>query len=191
MSSRSGSRKSIRVVVRCRPPLGHETQTRADAVVVDMDKRMVLANVMVGDKPRTKQFAYDVVLDSSCSQHDVWEAAGVGEFIDSAVGGFHATIFAYGQTGSGKTFTMEGFKYTKDKKGGPPSVDFEKSDPELFGITPRTIQTLYDKMAADTERRYTVKCSYVQIYKEQAYDLLNPQSAVQTDEKGSWDYQVS
>ena len=45
-------------------------------------------------------------------------------------------IFAYGQTGSGKTFTMTGVQ----------------GDPELKGMTPRSIDELYSIMERDSTK---------------------------------------
>jgi hypothetical protein len=64
------------------------------------------------------------------------------------------------------------------RKGGAaaPAADFEGTPPEQLGVTPRAVHELFGALAKDPERRASVRCSYVQIYKEQAYDLLNPTS---------------
>ena len=45
------------------------------------------------------------------SQNDLYEQLNIHEMVQSAMEGYHATIFVYGQTGSGKTYTMEGYEY--------------------------------------------------------------------------------
>lgn len=78
--------------------------------------------------------------------------------------GYHATVFAYGQTGSGKTYTMEGFRYSAPTaKGKAPAADFENTPPQQLGITPRAVHALFAALSANTERRFSVRCSYVQV----------------------------
>jgi hypothetical protein len=82
--------------------------------------------------------------------------------------GYHGTIFAYGQTGSGKTYTMEG-------------------NQRQTGITQRSVHELFARISEmkqqEPQRHYSVFVSYLQIYNEKVYDLLNPNS-VQPHKKG-------
>ena len=95
--------------------------------------------------------------------------------------GYNATVIAYGQTGSGKTFTMEGYDYSA-KNGRAPTADFERTPPHKLGVTPRAVQLLFEAVAernaacaaAGDGARLRVMCSYVQVYREQVLDLLNP-----------------
>lgn len=64
--------------------------------------------------------------------------------------GFNCTIFAYGQTGTGKTYTMEG------------SLD----NPEDYGIIPRSIQYIFERLHAFKSDQYHVKISFLEIYNE-------------------------
>eukprot|EP00826_Nyctotherus_ovalis_P052269 TRINITY_DN6603_c0_g1_i4.p1 TRINITY_DN6603_c0_g1~~TRINITY_DN6603_c0_g1_i4.p1 ORF type:complete len:681 (+),score=237.15 TRINITY_DN6603_c0_g1_i4:384-2426(+) len=65
------------------------------------------------------------------------------------------TIFAYGQTGCGKTFTMVG------------------SNGELKGIIPNTFSHVFDSISTfGKERRFLLRCSYLEIYNEAIHDLL-------------------
>lgn len=115
-------------------------------------------------------------------QEDLYKAAGISELVQAAASGYHATVFAYGQTGSGKTHTMEGFKYVSpgftpvaSSSKAAPHADFDATPPTQLGIVPRAVTALFDilRKSAST-RRATVRVSCVQLYKEQAYDLLNP-----------------
>jgi hypothetical protein len=76
--------------------------------------------------------------------------------------GISSTIFAYGQTGSGKTHTMFGPNYKRISEG-----DFvlDKSD----GIITRAICNLFND---ERLGEYTVYCSFMQLYNEKLYDLL-------------------
>ena len=71
--------------------------------------------------------------------------------------GYNGTIFCYGQTGAGKTFTMSGsqnnFKYR--------------------GIIPRAIAQVYQEISTKFDQAVTIRASYVEIYNEMMFDLLN------------------
>ena len=125
-----------------------------------------------GSIPR--EFRFDRVLGGEASQADAYEAAGVGGLVAAALGGCHATVFAYGQTGSGKTHTMEGYQYRLDARGAP-APDFG-TDPGALGIVPRAVRELFEKARARHGERCVIECSHVQIYMEQAYDLLDPRT---------------
>ena len=44
---------------------------------------------------------------------------------------------------------------------------------EDMGIMPRAVQQVFEMMSANASREYTVRVSYVEIYKEELYDLLD------------------
>jgi len=71
----------------------------------------------------------------------------------AVVNGQHGTIFGYGQTGGGKSFTMQGGKGAK-------------------GIIQLAAKDLFQQIAEDTRREYSVKASYFEIYNEQVQDLM-------------------
>ena len=75
-----------------------------------------------------------------------------------ALDGLNGTVFAYGQTGSGKTFTITG--------GAERYVD--------RGIVPRAVTRLFSEITkrANDGATYEVTVSYVEVYNDQAYDLL-------------------
>jgi kinesin family protein 6/9 len=68
--------------------------------------------------------------------------------------GYNGTVFAYGQTGSGKTYTITG--------GANRYVD--------RGIIPRAISEVSER----SDYTYTLHFSYMEVYNEMGYDLLNP-----------------
>jgi hypothetical protein len=68
---------------------------------------------------------------------------------------------------------MEGYKYYPDAKGVPQAV-IESGENE--GIVPRSVRLLFDLLKQETNlgrKKFTVYCSYLQVYKERIYDLLN------------------
>lgn len=68
---------------------------------------------------------------------------------------------------------MEGYKYKFNEKGLPVPM-IEQGDNE--GLVPRAISLLFDQIKKEQsmqKRKYTVYCSYLQVYKEKIFDLLN------------------
>lgn len=120
-----------------------------------------------------KKAKFSKVIGFDASQKTVFEQSGMYNIVKNVVNGYHGTVFAYGQTGSGKTFTMEGYKY-RSVDGKAPSAIFEGGENE--GLVPRSIKTLFDLIRQQSnlgKKRFTVYCSYMQVYKEKIYDLLN------------------
>lgn len=71
--------------------------------------------------------------------------------------GYNGTIFAYGQTGCGKSHTMMGLP----------------SDPNMRGIIPNCFEHIFGCIDDNEEgKRFLVRCSYLEIYNEEVYDLL-------------------
>lgn len=97
----------------------------------------------------------------------MFDALNLETLVKKVIEGFNATIFAYGQTGSGKTHTMEGYEYDSRLK---PII----RDDENIGITPRSIKSLFTELQKAKSTEFTVYVTYIQIYKENIYDLLNP-----------------
>ncbi|XP_026700414.1 kinesin-like protein KIF6 [Athene cunicularia] len=75
----------------------------------------------------------------------------------NVLAGYNGTIFAYGQTGSGKTFTITGGAECYSDRG----------------IIPRTLSYIFDQLQKDSSKVYTTHVSYLEIYNECGYDLLD------------------
>lgn len=120
-------------------------------------------------------FRFDKVLGKTVSQASVFEDSYIPFMIKQVIDGFHSTIFAYGQTGSGKTYTMEGYKYMPNEKGiYLPRINEES--PDNYGLVQRCSKLLLQEISrvrAETKRKITVNVSFMQIYNERIYDLLN------------------
>ena len=71
--------------------------------------------------------------------------------------GYNGTLFAYGQTGSGKTYTIG---------------EIAKLGTQHEGVAHRMIRYLYNNAANKDVAQFKVSVQYVQVYLEQAYDLL-------------------
>ena len=155
----------VKVAVRVRPFNRREVELGA-ACVVEMDATStVLHHVAEKDARKPpKTFSYDHCFNSIdrskpgfTSQDDVFEFLG-RDILDNAFKGYNACILAYGQTGSGKSYTMMG------SRTGPES-----------GITPRLCDSLFDKIgeASTAEHETKVEVSYMEIYNEKVFDLLD------------------
>lgn len=144
---------NVRVAVRIRPMVDSEMNRGSQIAVkkVDQEEKVLVNN--------SDAFTYNFVFDGSDSQTLVYERT-VSEMIDRLFGGFNATILAYGQTGSGKTYTM--------------GTAFDGCLDEDIGVIPRAMQDIFErieKMSDQTD--FLVKCSFMELYQEQLYDLLS------------------
>ena len=116
-----------------------------------------------------REFRFNRAVDQGCSQEEFFEVSKVRVLLDSALDGYASTVIAYGQTGSGKTFSMSGLE---EKIASEDWVGSDNSN----GIIPRSMAYLFDQIdskATNSDKRYTVRASYSEIYNEQVYDLLN------------------
>ncbi|XP_023250493.1 kinesin-like protein KIF6 [Seriola lalandi dorsalis] len=115
-----------------------------------------LADGFVNNKRECYKFRFQKVFDQAVKQDEIFENI-VKPVADSVLAGFNGTIFAYGQTGSGKTFTITGgAEHYSDR-----------------GIIPRTLSYLYECFSQDSTMLYTTHISYLEIYNEMGYDLLD------------------
>ncbi|THU97730.1 kinesin-domain-containing protein [Dendrothele bispora CBS 962.96] len=103
-------------------------------------------------------FPFSSCYDQNSSQEEIF-VNDVQPMIDIVYSGVTVTIFAYGVTSSGKTHTMQG----------------TKAEP---GVIPRAVRSLFLKKAEYAQYQVTLSASYMEIYKDEAYDLLvNRESA--------------
>lgn len=99
----------------------------------------------VGDVTRTA-YSFDRVFTSTSSSREVYECS-TQRVVEGVLAGINGTVFAYGQTGSGKTFTMS-------------------------AITRMAVVDMFDRIAVDSENKYTLKFSIIELYCEKVKDLL-------------------
>lgn len=134
---------------------------------------------------RTQEFGFNAVFGPESSQQEVWENLHLDLLLDKVLQGYHATLFAYGQTGSGKTYTMEGYAYGQSRsaaQGGSsgPRVRLQETPADQLGIVPRALKDLFAKVDAfgsnSEDEHLCVKISFLQIYQEKVFDLLNSAS---------------
>lgn len=116
-----------------------------------------LADGYINNKREVYKFRFNKVFDQDCKQDEVFEEVAQG-VIDNVLTGYNGTIFAYGQTGSGKTFTITG--------GAERYVD--------RGLIPRSLSYIFEYFEKHPGTVFTAHISYLEIYNENGYDLLDP-----------------
>ncbi|TDH68423.1 hypothetical protein CCR75_007864 [Bremia lactucae] len=123
----------------------------------------------------SKTFTFDRVFDENSNQNDVFEVVGA-PITRACLEGYNGTIFAYGQTGSGKTFSMQGPDDFIDTN----AHCLTQEQLALRGLVPRVFDYLFDNVMANDTRKsvqHTFACSFLEIYNERVYDLLDRGSA--------------
>ncbi|XP_027728328.1 kinesin-like protein KIF15 [Vombatus ursinus] len=157
----------IKVFIRVRPPT--EGPILNNGEHPGMCLSVLTSNTLrLHSKPEPKIFTFDHVADMDATQESVFSSVAKG-IVESCMNGYNGTIFAYGQTGSGKTFTMMG-----------PS-ESDNFTHNLRGVIPRSFEYLFflidrEKEKAGAGKTFLCKCSFIEIYNEQIFDLLDSAS---------------
>ena len=138
------------------------TNSCPDTITINTENNAE-ANSKYSKTPGSKlHFSFNQVFGMQSSQDEIFDTVAK-EMIDTFLDGYNSTIFAYGQTSSGKTHTIEG--------SGRKFID--------RGLIPRTLSYIYKEIerrssAIAEEIETTVHISYMEIYQDTGYDLLNP-----------------
>ncbi len=188
-----GGTAHIDVYARVRPskkPSRHlEIDYAEHAIAMKLERKREEA--VVNNQRENYSFAFSRVLDMSTTQDTVFETVA-RPVVDSVLDGYNGTIFAYGQTGSGKTFTITGGAERYVDRGIIP-----RALSYIFGrLAEQRSEYTYERRRATLSaaqfsaaqfaaqfgegplpllrRRYEVRISYLEIYLEAGYDLLDP-----------------
>ncbi|KAM6182314.1 kinesin-like protein KIF6 [Erethizon dorsatum] len=157
-------KQTIQIFARVKPPARKHQQ---GIYSIDEDEKLTpsleiilprdLADGFVNNKRESYRFKFQRIFDHDAKQEIIFEniAKPVAE---SVLAGYNSTIFAYGQTGSGKTFTITGGAERYSDRG----------------IIPRTLSYIFEQLQKDSSKIYTTYISYLEIYNECGYDLLDP-----------------
>ncbi|CAK59575.1 unnamed protein product (macronuclear) [Paramecium tetraurelia] len=147
----------VKVIVRMRPFNQREKENGSKpCVIVYEDTNTVeLRNTQDND---VKSYTYDYVFGAETPQLSIYQKTAFN-LVESVADGYNGTIFAYGQTGCGKTFTMIG----------------DPSNETMKGIIPRTFDQIISIINnnSDTNKKFLLRCSYIEIYNEEIHDLLS------------------
>eukprot|EP00873_Tetraselmis_striata_P024623 jgi/Tetstr1/444887/TSEL_032725.t1 len=163
----------VKVVLRARPSAHFASNNIS---ISDDDQTLQLfLNKQDGQSKNLQehyQFKFEHLLHNATQELTYQVCAQ--EIVGSVIQGYNGTVMAYGQTGAGKTYTMSGKSNAFPQRG----------------ITPRAITEVFQRLTAEARSLVTVRVSYVEIYNETFYDLLNPAAdpshiAVVEDGKGA------
>lgn len=180
---------TVSVVIKVRPPLKEERHLE-HCVTVDGEQVIVDATVPYDDwvhgedgpvkrksnqKSQMFECEFDQVLDITASQEQTWEALRVKA--EAVLNGYNVTFLTYGMTGSGKTYTMMGPEMMAASwscETGAPRQDSTSAKtlancPDR-GLIARAAQMIFQEAKGDVR----VSMSYLQIYHEMIFDLLQP-----------------
>ncbi|EFN54139.1 hypothetical protein CHLNCDRAFT_135529 [Chlorella variabilis] len=116
---------------------------------------------LINNSRESYRFPFDGLLPAEARQDEVFERVAAPVLL-SALDGYNGTVFAFGQTGSGKTFTICG--------GTERYAD--------RGLIPRAISALFAEAARRTDHTYVLHISYMEVYCETGFDLLEPNREV-------------
>ncbi len=113
------------------------------------------------------EFFYDNVFEPTVDTTTVYLQT-VQPIVKKCLQGFNGTVFAYGMTGSGKTFSMQGSH-------------------SQIGVIPLCVDEIFDHFNSTSMRGALnkVSCSYLEIYNERLYDLLDPNETFQLDRQST------
>ena len=138
---------TVKVVVRCRPLLPHETDKDVKNVsTIDEDGGRITIS------GRTHDYGNESVVgggDRHATMYDRTAKPLIAQLFD----GYNATVLAYGQTGSGKTHTM--------------GTAFDEA--EVDGVVPRAVaEIIQRRQKLITEGRgCLIVCSMCEVYQEE------------------------
>lgn len=154
----------VQVAVRIRPLVKSEYD-RGNQKIIDKipnEPQIVINN---GCK-NNDMFTYNHVFTIDDPQELIYRKS-VYKMIDKLFEGYNVTILAYGQTGSGKTHTM--------------GTTFDGNFNQDMGVIPRAMDDIFKKInTLDGDKKCNVKCSFMELYQEQLYDLLSTKSRDQS-----------
>ena len=137
----------------------HDKRCTHEHVITINTENKAGAQPKYSKSPGSKlHFQFNYVFGMQATQEEIFDTVAK-QMIDTFLVGYNGTIFAYGQTSSGKTHTIEGSgRRFKDR-----------------GLIPRTLSYIYKEIQRRSdEEEITVHISYMEIYQDMGYDLLNP-----------------
>ncbi|KAJ3706127.1 hypothetical protein LUZ61_009832 [Rhynchospora tenuis] len=155
---------TLSVAVKCRPLTEAERRRSRHIIQVIDNKNVVVLDPdlskdyleIIQNRTKERRYSFDHVYAPGCSNADVYR--NISSTIAGVIQGLNATVFAYGSTGSGKTYTMVG----------------TSKDPGLMVLS---LNTIFDHIKKDKgSDAFEVSCSYLEVYNEVIYDLLEKSS---------------
>jgi len=162
-SEKEEERDAIHVTVRIRPSNRREKEKAQPPFV---SAEMETNSVVVQDSP-PRHFTFDGVQGEDSSQEETFELVGrsIGE---SCFEGYNGSICVYGQTGAGKTYTMFGAVNSVH------SMQYDERRGLICRVLEYVFQEIDRRKEEDDSMSFICRCSFLEIYREQITDLLDP-----------------
>lgn len=189
--------KPMQVAVRVRPPLDHEAGdeitawAKEDGVTMSFRVTKYLKDLLNTSRGHhTLQF--DAALQGS--QAALFSRSGIKALVHKACEGYTSTVFAYGQTGAGKTYSLIGRSEFMTELADDNISDAVVNDLPLTcrdlvdqarrakvcgqGLLPRAMQFLFKVLdQRGGSSNFTIRVTFMELYNEKIFDLLNPGAA--------------
>lgn len=184
-----GDELNILVAVRCRGRNDREVHLKSPVVVTIPDNSLQQQGIRFSNKVKevclnlsdetgisaqlnSKKYLLDQVFGPDSTQDEIFKDIVDPLFYDF-LKGFNCTVLCYGMTSTGKTYTMTG-----DEKLYNGELSSEA------GIIPRVLFNLFENLNENRNNTtkndeknlyidYLVKCSFIELYNEDAKDLLS------------------
>ena len=176
----------MKVFVRERPTPPSEPRADLDLGPTTITMRTPRVNVRGEKESEETTFTFDSVFDRTASQEAVFDAAFLPQVRNLFLGRDTLT-FAYGITNAGKTFTIQGDEDGGGGRGALPRA-FEAIDAALrehrlrSAGTPPPIRDAPTSLSTDPACSYQLLVSFLEVYGNDAYDLLNNRARVSLKE---------
>lgn len=164
--------KAMVVAVRVRPLSSKEIEGGAKSCCQIINNTVIAikkegtGGYLKSEQAIVNEYAFDACFDESSSQFEVYEQTAK-PFLPNLLKGLNVTVFCYGATGSGKTHTMLG---NTRQDGAGSSCE--------AGIIPNAVSDLFNLLATASSKnsfgeKWVLNMSYIEVYNEQVYDLLD------------------
>jgi kinesin family protein 6/9 len=151
-------KENVKVCIRTRPTgrfAENNIRLNADRHRIDVHIPKT-QGLHINNQQEDWAFSFDSVIHNA-SQDSVYDECA-SDIVSSVVDGYSGTVIAYGQTGAGKTYTMLGNSASYQQRG----------------IIPRALSDVFRLIANRPDTAYQVTVSYLEIYNEMYFDLLDP-----------------
>jgi centromeric protein E len=147
-SGAKSSAGNVLVSVRVRPDASNDDTAQEGEWMVDGRRSLISYRGREGG-----DYLYDNVFSPHDQNARVYDNAAK-RLVRRVMEGYHGTVFAYGMTGTGKTFSMQGTANSP-------------------GVIPLAITDIFSYIRENPSREFLLRVSYLEIYNEKIYDLLN------------------
>ena len=189
------SAERIKVAIRIRPFLPNEDPSNKAINLIPEDENTII----LYKEPQIFQGTFNQIFSDNSTQKDVFKF--IKPCLLNIQKGINCTILAYGQTGTGKTYTMFGGDWSFNEETNYNNSNLKNENEnkkdellqnqividknnEYNGIVPNLIMELYnifnneinkenEEKNNENKDNIIVTCSYIQIYNEKIYDLLD------------------